>query len=187
MKIQSVNLINFGLKKITNKKAYKKNISTPPADNRAKDKTLRFNDFYSERFENRKICIASADGNTILTKDANYYSTSIELVERKGDKTETTKFTIDKRKNVHSNCSYRISEHGKTRKMALEWDFPGKNFNYKGSPKDMVKLRKAVQNLRNTIHQKEYVQDFGYIEPVNFQFKTVIGYLQDEIDNHGKY
>ena len=191
MKIQNINSINFGLKKITHKKAYRKQT---PVFNQSKtpQRTNIFEPYYVgkdydfDRFDGRKIITISPDGNTILSKETGFNSTALELVEYKGKQTQTTRFKVNKNQSEKSECSYKITEDGKSKISAMSWNFPDKNFEYKGAIKDIPKLRKSLQHLRNTIHEKEYTDEFGFIQEINFQFKAVIGHLQEATDNQIK-
>jgi len=188
MKIQNINSVNFGLKKISNKKAYKKQIqsfnqSKAPSEINITKPYYPGKEYYFDKFDNRKTIIITPNGNTILSKEEGFNHTSIELIEQEKGKTKTTRFNVNKKTNEKSECSYKITENGKSKIMSLNWNFPGKNYDYKGSNKDLPRFKKALQHLRNTIHEKEYTDDFGFIREINFQFKAVIGYLQDEIEN----
>ena len=190
MKVQNINSVNFGLKKISNRKAYKRQI--PYINNNTPSTTNIFGAYYPgkdynfDKFDGRKTIITAPDGKTILSKEEGFTHTAIELIEQENGKTKTTRFNINKKTNEKSDCSYKITENGKSKIMSLNWNFPGKNYDYKGSNKDLPKLKKALQHLRNTIHEKEYTDDFGFIKEINFQFKVIIGYLQDEIENMNK-
>ena len=195
MNIPSVNLINFGIKKITHKKAYLKQLPKTSQQQDSfeyvsKDKSAKQKIIYKTPNPNDDMCFDKLfdkqtciiDGNTIISKEAGAHSTAIELTEYDGNKVNTTSFKVDKKHGEKSSCSFRMAENNKPKKMMLSWDFPNRNFNYKGSNKDLTRFKKAIQHFRNIIQSKEYFEDFGNMEDVNTQIKLILGYLHSEIN-----